>query len=59
MKRKVQDEIPDGPNGRADKKRRSSIPNTPQAGVEDHFRSGLFEKTVLQEYKSSYATSAP
>lgn len=59
MKRKAEEENPenpDRPNGRIDKKRRSSVEKT---GVEDHFRSGLFEKTVLQEYKSSYATSAP
>ena len=62
MKRKAQDEnpdIPDKANGRADKKRRSSIDKTSRSAVEDHFRSGLFEKTVLQEYKSSYATSEP
>lgn len=59
MKRKAHDDVPDQPNGRIDKKRRSSADQTPQTGVEHHFRTGLFEKTVLQEYKSSYATSAP
>ncbi|KAA6407862.1 MAG: 2-oxoglutarate and Fe(II) dioxygenase domain containing 1 [Lasallia pustulata] len=62
MKRKAQDEkpdIPDEANGRADKKLRSSIDKTSRSAVEHHFRSGLFEKTVLQEYKSSYATSEP
>ncbi|SLM38269.1 2og-fe oxygenase family protein [Lasallia pustulata] len=62
MKRKAQDEkpdIPDEANGRADKKRRSSIDKTSRSAVQHHFCSGMFEKTVLQEYKSSYATSEP